>query len=280
MADQTMTAASQLSAIVPEKWSRNFYDTLLENLPFASIISREWEGEIQDLGDTVNISEFPQFDDADLLDEDGKNDAEAITVSGLPLVINKRAVKDFIVTRRAVLQSLPHMDRLQDLAIFSLEKKIQREIIDLIVPSASAPDHQIAYDAGSTLALADLLEGKELLDTANVAQENRHAVMDSPQMNDIFNITGFTSSDFLLSGSPIQTGQLPSALLGFMPHMTTEVSGVTYLFHESFMTLAVQEGMSVREYDLGLEGKRATRVNVDTLFGVKQLGDDRVVSIS
>lgn len=280
MADQTMTAASQLSAIVPEKWSRNFYDTLLENLPFASIISREWEGEIQDLGDTVNISEFPQFDDADLLDEDGKNDAEAITVSGLPLVINKRAVKDFIVTRRAVLQSLPHMDRLQDLAIFSLEKKIQREIIDLIVPSASAPDHQIAYDSGSTLALADLLEGKELLDTATVAQENRHAVMDSPQMNDIFNITGFTSSDFLLSGSPIQTGQLPSALLGFMPHMTTEVSGVTYLFHESFMTLAVQEGMSVREYDLGLEGKRATRVNVDTLFGVKQLGDDRVVSIS
>ncbi len=280
MADQVMTAASQLSAIVPEKWSRNFYDTLLESLPFASIISRDWEGEIQDLGDTVNISEFPQFDDANLLDEDGKEDAEAITVSGLPLVINKRAVKDFIVTRRATLQSLPHMDRLQNLAIFALNKKIQREIIDAIVPSAATPDHQIAYDSGSTLALADLLEGKELLDTANVDELNRHMVADSPQMNDIFNITGFTSSDFLISGAPIQTGQVPSALLGFAPHMTTEVSAVTFLFHNSFMTLAIQEGMTVREFDLGTEGKRAVRVNTDTLFGLKQLGDVRVVSIS
>lgn len=280
MADQVMTAAGTHSAIVPEKWSSNFYATLLEALPFADLISREYEGEIQDLGDTVNISTVPQFDEAELIDEDGRVDAEAQTITGQALVINKRAVKDFIVTRRAVLQSLTHMDQLEELAIFALMKRMQREIIDDTVPSASAPDHQIAYDSGTTLALADLLEGKELLDSANVPSTDRSAVMDSPQMNDIFNIVGFTSSDFLISGAPIHTGELPSALLGFRPRMTTEANGVTYLFHRSYMTLAVQEGMSVRQYDLGVDGKRSTRVNVDTLFGNKQLDDVRVVTIS
>ena len=280
MADQVMTAASEFSAIVPEKWSANFFETLLESLPMSSLISRDYEGEIQDLGDTVNISTVVQWDDAEILDEDGRADAEAQTITGQQLVINKRAVKDFIVTRRALLQSLTAMDQLQNMAIFALNKKIQREILDATIPSAAAPDHQIPYDAGTTLALADLLEGKELLDTALVPQENRWAVMDSPQMNDIFNITGFTSSDFLLSGAPIQTGQVPSALLGFQPRMTTEANGITHLFHPSYLTLAVQEGMKVQEFDLGVDGKRATRVNVDTLFGLKQLDNKRVVTIS
>ncbi len=280
MADQIMTAAGSHSAIVPEKWSSNFYETLLESLPFAALITREYEGEIQDLGDTVRISTIPQFDEATILDEDGRADAEAQTITGQSLLINRRGVKDFIVTRRALLQSLPHMDQLQDLAIFAINKKIQRDIIDNTVPSAAAPDHQLPYDSGTTLALADLLEGKELLDSANVPQANRWAVMDSPQMNDIFNITGFTSSDFLLSGAPIQTGQLPSALLGFTPRMTTEANAVTFLFHTSYLTLAVQDGMRVQQFDLGSDGKRATRVNVDSLWGIKQLDNVRVVTLS
>jgi len=55
-------------------------------------------------------------------------------------------------------------------------------------------------------------------------------VVGSAQLNDIFNITGFTSSDFLLSGAPLQSGQVPTQLLGFMPHFTTEVSSTTLSF--------------------------------------------------
>jgi len=277
MADSLMRAAVETSAIVPEKWSANFFDALLVELAFEALISKDYEGEIQDLGDTVNISTVPEFDDAGLLDEDGRADAEAVTITGQQLVINKRAYKDFIVTRRAVLQSLPMMDKLQDLSIYSLLKKMQREIIDAIAPVGA---NAIAYDAGTTLALADLLEGKELLDAANVPGQGRWMVTGSAQTNDIFNITNFTSSDFLLSGAPTQTGEVPSALLGFQPRMTNEAGAVTYLFHGSFMTVATQDGMRVQQYDLGVDGKRATRVNVDTLFGLKQLDGNRVVTIS
>lgn len=280
MADQVMTAASNLSAIVPEIWSRRYYDVLLAELPFASLISRDYEGDISDLGDIVNISSFPEFADGDELPEATRSDADAVTVSGQQLVINKRVVKDFIVTKKALLQSLPHMDKLREMAVHAIMQKIEKIIIAAIVPSAAAPDHSIAYDAGSTLALADILEAKELLDAANVPMSDRHMVLDAPQTNDIFNITGFTSSDFLLSGSPLQTGQVPAGLVGFMPHMTTLASNVAFLFHRSFMTIAAQQGMDVREYDLGVDGNRATRVNLDTLLGIKQLDDKRVVTIS
>ena len=275
-----MTAGTELSAIVPEKWSANYYDTLLQSLPFRGAISSEYENEIQDLGDTVNVSDFPQFSDADLLDEAERADAEALTVNTQQLVINKRAFKDFIVTKKATLQSLPHMDQLQNLAIFAIMKRMQKEIIDDTIPSAAAPDHAIAYDSGTTLALADILEGKELQDVALNAAANRWLITDAPQMNDIFNITGFTSSDFLLSGAPLQTGQIPTTLLSYIPEMTTEASALTFLFHTSYMTLAVQQGMTVEQFNLGVDGTRGTRVNVDTLFGNRQLSDERVVTIS
>jgi len=280
MADQQMTAGSELSAIVPEIWSANFYDVLLTELPFNSIISRDYEGEIANLGDTVRIPTIPEFDVAQELPEGARNDAEAVTVTTQNLVINKNIVKDFIVTKTAQLQSLPHMDKLQELAIFSINKKIQALIIELTVPSAAAPDHQIPYDSGSTLALADLLEAKELLDTQNVPGSDRDLVVSAAQLNDIFNLTSFTSSDFITSGSPMQSGEIVSPLLGFRPHFTNEVAGVTHLFHRSYFTMAAQQGITVEQFNLGVNGERGTRVNTGWLGGFKQLDDKRVVTIS
>lgn len=280
MADAVMKTSSELSVLVPQIWSRRYYDVLLAELPFNSVISRDYEGEIQNLGDRVKISTFPEFADAGELAEDQKADADSITITQQELVINKRVFKDFILTNKAMLQSLPAMEKLQELAIYSINKKIQKLIISLVVPNAAAPDHSIAYDSGTTLALADMLEAKELLDAQDVPMSNRHMVVGSAQWNDIFNITGFTSSDFLISGAPLQTGELPAALLGFQPHLTTEVGNVSYFFHSSFMSIAAQQGLNVQQYDLGVEGKRAMRVNIDTLLGIKQLDGLRVVTIS
>ena len=281
MSDALMTSDSELSAIVPEVWSRRYYDVLLADLPFNSIVSDDYQGDVNDLGDVVNISTFPEFDQGEELVEDGRSDARSITVTGQQLTINKRVVKDFIITKKALRQSLPAMDKLRELAVYSILKKVQALIIETIVPSASAPDHTIAYDSSTTLALADLLEMKELGDNANWPSQNRHGVMGSAQLNDLFNITGFTSSDFIQSGGVLQTGTLPSMLLGFMPHFTSVLTAAntSYWFHRSFMTMASQQGMDVKEYDLGVEGKRATRVNLDTLFGLTQLDDDRVVTL-
>ncbi len=278
--NEIMSTGAEVSAIVPQQWSQRYYDALLVDLPFNSLISNDYESEIKALGDTVKIPSLPEFDDAIELGESDAADADGVTATTQSLVINRRVVKDFIVTNKALLQSIPFVAKLKEMAVFAIQKKIQAIIISLAIPSPSGPDNAIAFDSGTTAQLADLLEAKELLDNQSIPMSDRHIVLGSAQLNDLFNITGFTSSDFVASAnSPLQTGQIPGQVLGFMPHFTTVVANVMYLFHKSFMTMAAQQGMAVKEYDLGGDGIRASRVNTDTLIGVKLLDNKRLVTI-
>lgn len=280
MADQLITAGTEASAIVPELWSARFYEVLLAELPFNASISRDYEGEISDLGDIVNISTIPEFSGATELAEGARNDADAVTITKQQLVINKRLVKDFIVTKRAQLQSLPMMDKLREHAVYAIMKKMQSLIIADIVPSASAPDHDIAFDSGTTMALADILEAKELLDAADVPQDMRKLISGTNQYNDLFNISGFTSRDYIPAGSPVTSGAIATPVLGFEAQMTSELGNVAYLFHPSFMTMAIQDNLGIEAFNLGVDGVRGSRVNVDLLFGLKQLDNVRVVKLS
>ena len=76
------------------------------------------------------------------------------------------------------------------------------------------------------------------------------------------------------------TGAFSTNILGFQPRMTTEASNVSHFFHPMYYTVAVQESAAPAAFDLGLEGKRATRVNLDILCGIQQLDGLRVVTIS
>lgn len=279
MADQLITT-TETAAIIPEIWSARFYDVLLASLVFEQSIDRSYEGEIQALGDLVNISTIPEFAEAQELAEDQRADAKAVTITGQQLVINKRTACDYIITKRSQLQSLEFMDGVRDKAVHAINKKVQADIISTSIPSAATPDHQIPYDSGSTLALADILEAKELLDTANVPMGSRKMILDSPQWNDLFNITGFNSKDFIPAGSPLSSGQFTTQLAGFDALLTTEVSGVSHFFHPSFLTIAMQQSLNIAIFDLGVDGKRASRVNVDILWGLKQLDNTRIVEIA
>jgi hypothetical protein len=232
------------------------------------------------MGDIVNISQIPDFAEANTLAEGAAGDSEAVTITSQQLTINQRPYKDFQVTKRAMLQSLPFMDQLRENAVYSIMKKMQAIIIAAITPSAALPDHQISYDSGSTLALADILEAKELLLGANCPQDNLHMIVSEAQWSDLYNITGFTSRDFVPAGSPLSSGEFAIPLVGFAPKFTTVASNVTYLFHPSFLTLAVQQDLNIEVTSRGSEGIRANRVNVDLLMGVQQLDDERVVTIS
>jgi hypothetical protein len=277
--DQVMTAATEMDALIPEIWSAAFYPTLKEKLPFIASVATDFEGEISALGDCINIMSFPQFAAAEEISENAAVAADAITVTKTQLVINKQVAKDYIITKKAMKQSMEAQSALRDLALHSILKKMQSVIIAEIVPSASTPDHSIAFDSGTTLALADILEAKELLDSANVEDVGRVMLVGAAQANDLFNIVGLTSRDFLASGSPLTSGAITAPVLGFDVRWTSEAGNVAYLFHPMFLQMAVQQVPQVEVVSLGAEGKRAARVNMDVLFGVKQISNLRVVTI-
>lgn len=278
--DKYMTAASEMAALIPEMWSAAFYPTLKGSLPFIDSVAKDYQGEISQLGDTVNVTSFPLFDDAADIAEAEAVDADAVVASGTQIVINKQVAKDFQITKKAQKQSIEAMNALRDLALYAIMKRMQALIIADVVPSAAAPDHSIAYTSGTTLALADLIAGKKLLDAQDVEENGRVMVTGSNQWNDLFNITGFVSRDFIPAGSPLTSGSIASPVLGFNPKYSTLAGTVTYLFHPLFMQLAVQQQPEVEVVSRGAEGIRAMRVNMDVLFGIKQMSNLRVVTIS
>ncbi len=281
MADLIIRGSTEAASIVPELWSSKFVETLKEKMIFFDSIGQDYQGEIQALGDIVNITSIPQFGAAYDLAEDERSDADAVTMTTSQLSINHQIVKDFIVTDKLMAQGIDAMNELRDLAIFSVLKKMQALIIADVVPSSSAPDHQIAYDSGSTFALADALEAKELLDAAKVPSDlNRVMAVGEAQLNDLLVISGFTSKDFIDAGSPMMSGELPPMILGFKLKWSTECGAVVRMFHSSFMQMAVQKMPEVKVYDMGVDGKRALRVNVTALFGNVQVDNKRVVEIS
>lgn len=277
MADAMFKSDVEAAAAIPEIWSSAFYPTLVEKLPFASSVATDYQGEIRQLGDTVNITSFPQFDEAEEILEGQAVEAEATTLSNIQLVINKQLAKDFIITRKADIQSLEIMNALRDLALHSVLKKMQKIIIAVVVPSTS-PDHTIAFDSGTTLQLADILEAKELLDNSDVEEAGRQMILGAAQWNDLFNIAGVVSSQFGASGS-LSSGQVTAPIMGFQAKWTSEVGNVSYFMHPLAIEMAVQQDPTPSVHDLGAQGIRGTRVNMEVLFGLKQASDLRVVTV-
>jgi hypothetical protein len=275
-----LTDTTATAAIIPEIWSAKFYEVLLAELPFNSSVSMDYEGEIKDLGDTVNISTMAEMDVATDLPEGAAGDAEAAVITGQQLVINKRPYKDVIVTKKSQLQSIQYMDELRDKMVYAILKRVQAIIIEASIPSATAPDHAISYDSGTTLALADIIEIKDLLDLQNVPKAGRISVLGSAQGNDLFNITGFISRDFIPAGSPLTTGEFQTPILGFQVKSTTVVGNTSYWFHPSYLTMAFQQELNIEMAPMTVKGVRGTRINADVLMGVKLLDNKRIATLS
>lgn len=278
--DEQHTVDTEFSAVVPEIWSASWFPTLYERLPWASTVGRDYENAIQALGDTVNITIFPQFPEARDLPEGARNDAQKITLQNAQLLINKQTVQDFIVTARSERQGMDVQQKLMELAFFSIMKKMQKNIQAVIAPSVASPDHVVPYASGSTLGLTDWIEVKGLLDTQNVSEFGRKAILDSEQLNNLFNISGFMSRDFVPTSTAMQTGAITTPVLGFEVLWTTMAEGVSTFFSPEFLQIAVQENPVPKLYDLGGDGQRAKRVNMTVLYGIKQVDSVRVVQKS
>lgn len=278
MADAIITAQGTTTAIVPEVWSGVFTQNLSDKIVFNSLIRRDYEGEIANLGDTVNIPTIANVT-AQNLPDGATGSASSISATVTPLVINKRAYVDFLVSSEAKLQSIPFMDYIRTLGMQALIRKMQSDIVTLIVPSASAPDHTTSYDSSQTLADADLLEALDLEKTANWPDDGRYLVTGGLQYNDLLEIDKLYLKT--VSGiADVSSGKMNAPIYGHSCDWTNAVGNTTFMFHDSFMQMAIQQGLTVKVFDPGVNGQRGFRVNMDVLYGIKQIHNDRVISIS
>lgn len=156
-----------------------------------------------------------------------------------------------------------------DLA-FDTDLKIVTEFYASV--STSAPDHVVAYANASTLAAADVLNAKKLLDIQKVPQDGRYLAVDPVGYSELLAISDFVRVDAIAANQT--TEGIRPGVVGriygfevFMSNAVTEDQNIA--FHKSALAYGVQQNITY-ETDLDLPNL-ATLHSFDQIYGVKGL---------
>lgn len=220
--------------------------------------------------DTIKIPKATGFTAEDKAENTALS-AQVLTFSSDDLVMNKHKAVLVRLEEIAQLQATPDVVR-EILGRMSTELayKIDVDIAaQLVLTSASAPDHRLAYANASTLAKADLLAARALLHAQNVPF-NECVIGVSPQSEaNLLAIQDFVSVDLYGSTAPVQLGEL-GRLFGAKVIMSNVFSSAaTVIWHPTHNAFAMQANLSFKRQD-DLE-------NVAQLFLASQIYGTKVL---
>lgn len=269
----------ELDNLIPEIWSAKMYSELRNDVMFANIFSREYEGEIANFGDTVNVQQIVAPTGEIITDDKAQFNSQTMVVNRIAITANKRASAAFEFTDLAQLQSMAFQADAQEALLYAIRLKLESDIIASLVPSATAPDHQISPASASDLASADLGSIRTLLSTAKVPVSNRKLLLAPSYYGDLLSKTQVTSTDFV-NGNSAQQGVV-SQFMGFeiMEHNLL-ASDVGYAVHPSAMLLVMQQDIRIKISDLHSQNKYGYLLSADMVYGFTVADDKRMVKIS
>lgn len=274
-----VNGVTELNYMIPEIWSPRIYAELRNNIMFANVFSREYEGEIRNVGDTVKVQQIVAPSAEILTDDKQQFASSTMQVNQISIVANKRASAAFEFTDLSALQSLDFAAEAQEALVYAIRKKLEQDIIAALIPSASNPDHQIAPAAASALAAVDLATMRTLLSTALVPTTNRFLMLAPSYYGDLMTSTQIMSRDFT-AGNNSQAGVIDS-FMGFQiaEHNLLDAD-VGYAVHPSALQLVMQQEVRVKLSDLHSQNKYGYLLSADFVYGFTLADSKRIVKIS
>lgn len=272
-----MLTTAQYSNIIPELWSKDFYDELRPQLGIAALVENRYEGLIKSWGDTVKVQTFETPGRAQILNSD--NEAYSVqvpVVSNQDLVIDKSSVWATEVTDWAKYQSNPRQqEEIRKMGAHEVARSVDEKIIATIAAGSS--------QSGITaMTKALFAQAGRVLDVANVPNDgSRIALCDPYYYEDLVGVNELLSRDYIPSSSVLMSGQVRDPIYGFKLHVSNLLpQNNCYFFHKSFMQVAVQKGAEYKEMDLEASTNvPSMRVRIKNLFGLKQFDGNRCYRI-
>jgi hypothetical protein len=270
---------TDLTNRIPEMWAARMYAELRNKIAFLNFFSREYEGAIRTVGDTVKVQQLAAPTAEILTNDKAQFNTLPVTISNIDIVANKRAVAAVEITDLAMLQSLDFQEELQNSLVYAVRKKIEQDLIAALIPSASNPNHQTAPAAPSALAAVDLATMRTLLSTALVPTEQRALFLAPSYYGDLMVSSQVMSRDFT-AGNNSNSGVLDS-FMGFMiaEHDLLD-SDVGFAAHPSALQLVIQKEMTIKISDLHSQQKFGALISADVVYGFKLADNKRLVKIS
>lgn len=275
----SVSGKTELDNLIPEVWSARLYSELRNSIAFVNFFSREYEGEIRQLGDTVKVNQITAPSGEILTNDKAQFASETLTVTQQSIVVNKRASAAFEITDLAKLQSLQFQNDAVDALVYSIRLKMEADVLSALVPSASSPDHQISPASAGVLAAVDIASMRTLLSTAKVPVTNRALFLAPSYYGDILNSTQVTSRDFV-AGNSAESGVIDS-FSGFriMEHNLLDAD-VGIAAHPSALQLVMQQEVRVKISDLHAQNKYGYLISADLVYGYTLFDNKRIVKIT
>lgn len=271
------TTLADVNNQIEKYWAAVFTQEMREQLLLGALVNRSYQGELQQGGDTVYVSQMAAATgelrtvgvDADTFS------TEAMSLSRVAIVADKRAQAAFKVADLVTLQSQLDSGRPEILESlrFAVSKKINDHLYGLVSPSASAPDHIV--NSVSTFGLSTLQAVHQLANEAKWPQDGQWYGLLSPKYySDLLGVTAATSTDFGATDAATISGQIALKRFGFTIVGDNSRSGSQALFfHPSFMHMVMQSEVRIKVSDLHSNLQHGYVISADVVFGAVQAVD-------
>lgn len=221
--------------------------------------------------DRVKIPRFGKFT-VNTKSENTAVDAQLNAFSTDDLILDQHKVIQVLVEDIADLQSKVNMTQayVQQMAM-DLAVEMDQKLIDDIESgtSAAAPDHKRAYADATSLAKADILLARKLLNEQNVPLDGRSAIISPAEEASVLAISEFVRVDESGGSEALRNGRI-GKLFGFDFYVSSQAEDLKSLFiHKSCHAFARQLAPRVKTFED--VPNLAMRYSIDHIYGSKTL---------
>lgn len=264
-------------------WSPMFMKELREDLLLGALVNKEYQGAIQNEGDTVHVSQINAPTgalktvgvDADTFS------AEKLSTTRVSIVADKRAVAAFEFTDLAYLQSqIGSKDsEIRESLRYAMEKQINNYLYTLVAPATAH-----ALTGVATFTAADLSHVRKLAAKAKWLKAKGFWGLLSPDYyGDLLDAQTMSSKDYIGDEMPVVGGQIVNKRYGFnLLEDNSRTSKGALFFHPDFMHLVMQTQATFKLSDLHAQNKFGYLLSVDLVFGAKLgiAGDKKHITVA
>ena len=256
------------AAMIPEIWSKEVIKAVEANLVLANLVWR-FDADVKAAGDTIHVPSISNFTAQDKV-AGVTTSPQANTETNVDIDIDAHKEVTFLLEDITKVQSnLELLSRYTEKAGYAIAKAVDSSL------AALATGFSQTTGTYATAITTDVVLGAiEYLDLADAPQDNRFFAFRPDVKRDLLDIDRYVSMDFV-DQKGVKTGMI-GELYGIPTFMSTNVyitgSNVANIMaHKDALGLAMQQSPRTQsDYSLP---DLATRVTVDTLYGVKEMRD-------
>lgn len=268
MADQ-ITTVDEVDVTIETLVSTKVQEVLTSEAIMPPLVS-DFSDQVGPGMDTVDIPRFGNFTVQTKI-KGVRVDAQTNAFSADSLLLDQHKVIQWLEEDIASLQSkINFTQNYVEQAAMDLAAEMDLKILNDLEAgvSTAAPDHKRAY-AGATIAKADVLLARQLLNDQKVPQAGRSAVISSAQEASLLAISEFVRIDESGSSEALRNGRI-GRLFGFDFYMKPDAEDAkSMFFHKTAIAFARQMApRTLSQMDLE---NLSMRYSLDHIYGSKIL---------